>query len=100
MRFGETNFSVDLADGRTITVPIEWFPRLARATIEQRPHARLIGGENPYDPDPDKGLQKLHACLDAGITCFAFQRRNAPLGRCRTDRDDRRLLPARARPVR
>jgi hypothetical protein len=34
------------------------------------PHTRLIGGEYPYDPDPDKGLQKLRACLDAGITCF------------------------------
>ncbi|MBF0609410.1 MAG: DUF2442 domain-containing protein [Candidatus Magnetobacterium sp. LHC-1] len=27
---------VDLSDGRTISVPIEWFPRLAYATMAQR----------------------------------------------------------------
>jgi hypothetical protein len=34
---------VQLADGREISVPLEWFPRLRDATQEQRSHWRLIG---------------------------------------------------------
>lgn len=34
---------VDLADGRTITVPIGWYPRLAHATPAERQNFRLIG---------------------------------------------------------
>ena len=35
---------VVLADGREISVPIEWFPRLRDATDEERKNWRLIGG--------------------------------------------------------
>jgi hypothetical protein len=35
---------VVLADGREISVPLEWFPRLRSATNEQRAGWRLIGG--------------------------------------------------------
>jgi hypothetical protein len=35
---------VVLADGREIAVPLAWFPRLQRATPEQRKQWRLIGG--------------------------------------------------------
>ena len=34
---------VRLADGRQISVPMAWFPRLLRATPEQRGNWRLIG---------------------------------------------------------
>ncbi|MBM3755064.1 MAG: DUF2442 domain-containing protein [Acidobacteria bacterium] len=33
-----------LADGREVTAPLAWFPRLLEATIDQRNHWRLIGG--------------------------------------------------------
>jgi hypothetical protein len=36
--------SVDLADGRTITVPLAWFPRLAHGTAAERVNWRVIGG--------------------------------------------------------
>ncbi len=36
--------SVDLVDGRTITVPLAWFPRLLHATAEQRSNWRIAGG--------------------------------------------------------
>ena len=36
--------TVDLADGRTITVPLAWFPRLAHGTPAERSNWRLIGG--------------------------------------------------------
>lgn len=42
--FGEDTFCITLADGRQITVPLEWFPRLRDATEEQRKQWRLIGG--------------------------------------------------------
>jgi hypothetical protein len=35
---------VDLADGRTITLPLAWFPRLVHGTPEERANWRLIGG--------------------------------------------------------
>jgi hypothetical protein len=34
---------VDLADGRTIIVPLGWFPRLRHATAKERKNWRLIG---------------------------------------------------------
>jgi hypothetical protein len=36
--------SVELADGRTIAVPLAWYPRLAHGTTEERASWRLIGG--------------------------------------------------------
>jgi Protein of unknown function (DUF2442) len=36
--------SVDLADGRTIAVPLAWYPRLTHATAEERKSWRLLGG--------------------------------------------------------
>jgi hypothetical protein len=38
------SLSVVLADGRTITVPLAWFPRLLEATAKQRGEWELIGG--------------------------------------------------------
>ncbi|HWC78068.1 MAG TPA: DUF2442 domain-containing protein [Blastocatellia bacterium] len=35
---------ITLADGREISVPLVWFPRLQKATAEQRTNWRLIGG--------------------------------------------------------
>ena len=35
---------VALADGRAVSVPLDWFPRLEGATPEERKHWRLIGG--------------------------------------------------------
>jgi hypothetical protein len=42
--FTEHSFVVTLADGREISAPLAWFPRLQKATPEQRRHWRLIGG--------------------------------------------------------
>ena len=46
---------VDLMDGRTIAVPLAWYPRLANATPEQRNHWQLAGGGyGIHWPDIDK----------------------------------------------
>ena len=34
--FDADTFAVELSDGRTIRVPLVWFPRLLHATAEQR----------------------------------------------------------------
>ena len=48
---------VDLVDGRTITVPVAWFPRLARGTPTERANWRLIaGGEGIHWPDLDEDI--------------------------------------------
>lgn len=39
----DDTLSVDLADGRTISVPLAWYPRLQYATPEERNRWRLIG---------------------------------------------------------
>jgi hypothetical protein len=40
----DDTLSVELADGRTIAVPLAWYPRLAHATPEERKSWRLLGG--------------------------------------------------------
>lgn len=44
VRFSEDTLSVDLADGRTITVPLAWYPRLLHATPEARENWEVAGG--------------------------------------------------------
>ncbi len=54
---GEDSLTVDLTDGRTISVPLAWYPRLMHATIAEREHWRLIGdGEGVHWPDLDEDL--------------------------------------------
>ncbi len=48
---------VDLADGRTVSVPLAWYPRLLHGTPEERNNWRLIGkGEGIHWPDLDEDL--------------------------------------------
>ena len=48
---------VHLQDGRSLTVPIEWFPRLRDASPEQRENWRLIGpGIGVHWPDIDEDI--------------------------------------------
>ncbi len=42
--FTEDTISVDIMDGRTITVPLAWYPRLLAATSEQREKWQICGG--------------------------------------------------------
>jgi hypothetical protein len=49
--------SVDLADGRTITVPLAWFPRLANGTPVEREDFRFIGnGSGIHWPQLDEDI--------------------------------------------
>lgn len=57
VRFTEDTLSVDLADGRTITVPLAWYPRLLHASQEQRENWEVCGGGyGIHWPDLDEDL--------------------------------------------
>jgi len=54
---GEDNLVVELSDGRAITVPVAWFPRLLHGTPSERSNWRLIGsGEGIHWPDLDEDI--------------------------------------------
>ena len=44
VEFTEDILAVQLMDGRKISVPLVWYPRLLNATEEQRKNWRIIGG--------------------------------------------------------
>ncbi len=46
--FDETNLWVSLRDGRQLSVPLAYFPRLLHATSEQRSKFELSGGGPAY----------------------------------------------------
>jgi len=53
----DDTLTVDLSDGRTIAVPLTWYPRLLHGTPEERNRWRLIGsGEGIHWPDLDEDL--------------------------------------------
>ncbi len=57
VQFTDDAISVDLFDGRTITVPLAWYPRLLHATPEQRANWKLAGaGYGLHWPDIDEDL--------------------------------------------
>jgi hypothetical protein len=53
----EDTLVVDLVDGRTVSVPLAWYPRLAHGTPSERAKWRLIGrGEGIHWPDLDEDI--------------------------------------------
>jgi hypothetical protein len=52
-----TRLTVHLRDGRSVSTPLTWFPRLLDATVDQRGTFELIGdGEGIHWPDADEDL--------------------------------------------
>ena len=53
---------VELSDGRAISVPVDWYPRLAHATEKERANWRIIGrgqGIHWEDIDEDVSVRDL-----------------------------------------
>lgn len=68
---------VDLSDGRTISVPLEWFPRLLHATPEERSNWRLIGGGHGIhweEIDEDISVEGLVAGRPSGESQRSFKK--------------------------
>jgi len=57
LRFDEHTMWVDLSDGRTIGVPLAWFPRLLHASPEQRQGYRIsVTGQGLHWDDIDEDI--------------------------------------------
>jgi hypothetical protein len=57
VRVTDDTLTVDLADGRTISAPLAWYPRLAHGTRKERGRWRLIGrGTGIHWPDLDEDI--------------------------------------------
>jgi len=68
---------VDLVDGRTISVPLTWYTRLAQGTPEERVDWRFIGeGEGIHWPelDEDISIEGLLAGRRSGETQASLRR--------------------------
>ena len=60
VRFGDDSVMFDLADGRTLSAPLAWFPRLLSASTTQRSNWKLIGrGYGVHWPDVDEDISIL-----------------------------------------
>ena len=69
--------SVDLSDGRTISAPLGWYPRLEHATEKERRNWRFIGkghGIHWEDIDEDVSIEGLLAGKPSGESQASFKR--------------------------
>ena len=73
----EDTLTTELSDGRTISVPLAWYPRLIHATLEERNNWELIGtGQGIHWPDLDEDLsiEGFLAGRKSGESPRAFKR--------------------------
>ena len=69
--------TVELADGRTISVPLAWYPRLVHATQRERENWELIGGGQGIhwpDLDEDLSVEGLIMGRPSGESQHSFKR--------------------------
>lgn len=77
VRVTQDSLHVDLADGRTISVPLAWYPRLLHATIDERKDWRLIGmgrGIHWEAIDEDISVEGLLAGRASGESQASFKK--------------------------
>ena len=73
----ENTLSVDLSDGRTISVPLAWFPRLLNATPRERKNWRFVGkghGIHWEAVDEDISMENLLAGKPSGESQSSFKK--------------------------
>jgi len=68
--------TVELSDGRTVSVPTAWYPRLVHATAEERQNWRLTGnahGIHWESLDEDTSVENLLAGRPSGESQKSFK---------------------------
>jgi hypothetical protein len=73
----EETLTVELSDGRTLSVPLAWFPRLLHASPAERNNWRLIGrgqGIHWEDLDEDISLEGLLVGRPSGESQTSFKK--------------------------
>ena len=91
VQVSDDTVSVELADGRTITAPLAWYPRLAHASAEERGRWRFIGGgRGIHWPaiDEDISIANLLAGQPSAESQSSFKKWMA--GRAKTTRSRRK----------
>src|SRR3990172_3421506 len=76
IRVTSDTLHVDLSDGRTISVPVAWYPRLAHASAEERKEWRLIAqgrGIHWESIDEDISVEGLLAGRTSGESQSSFK---------------------------
>jgi hypothetical protein len=76
VRVTSDTLHVDLSDGRTISVPVAWYPRLAHAGSEERKEWRLIAqgrGIHWESIDEDISVEGLLAGRPSGESQSSFK---------------------------
>lgn len=53
----ETTLTAELADGRAISVPLAWYPRLVHGAPEERNNVELYGDGTIHWPDLDEDIR-------------------------------------------
>ena len=77
VRVTSESLCVELSDGRNVTAPLAWFPRLQHGTAKERNNWRLIGrGEGIHWPDLDEDIsvEGLMRGEPSGESQQSFQR--------------------------
>ena len=77
VRVTDEELTVELADGRTVSAPLAWYPRLAHGTAEERNDWQVIGaGEGIHWPDLDEDIsvEGLLAGRPSGESQRSFKR--------------------------
>ena len=72
-----TTLTVALADGRSISIPLEWYPRLAHGSPAERRNWELVGeghGIRWPDLDEDIGVEDLLDGFKSSETAASFKR--------------------------
>lgn len=73
----DDTLAVELSDGRTLSVPLAWFPRLLHASQAERANWRLVGrghGIHWEDLDEDISVEGLLAGKPSGESQSSFQK--------------------------
>ena len=73
----DDTLTAELSDGRTISIPLAWYPRLTHATEEERSNWRLIGGGQGIhwpDLDEDVSVEGLLAGRPSGESQESLRR--------------------------
>ena len=75
----EDTLMVDFTDGRSVHLPLMWYPRLYRATQTQRDNYQLLGqGYGVYWPEVDEDLSARSLALGKPPSEFITQCRGEP----------------------
>ena len=80
VRTTEDTLAIDLDDGRSLSVPLAWYPRLLHATNEERAAWRIVGrgqGLHWDALDEDISVENLLAGHRSGESQQSFERRLA-----------------------